>query len=179
MVAFLGSLKGILANTIISQIPRDEVYYYHNDHLGTPQKMTNSIGTIVWEADYLPFGKANVDEDPDGDGFNVMNNIRFPGQYYDQETGLHYNWHRDYHPGIGRYIEVDPLNIGSLLAPIKDKTYNKVRTMLLFDALLKRPQVQNLFVYCFNNPINLFDSTGERGGWQDWGPREWKEEIKS
>ena len=58
--------------------------------------MTNSIGTVVWEADYFPFGKATVDEDPDGDGFNVMNNIRFPGQYYDQETELHYNWYRYY-----------------------------------------------------------------------------------
>ncbi|RLA93377.1 MAG: hypothetical protein DRG25_04660, partial [Deltaproteobacteria bacterium] len=56
LVASLGSLRGILANTIVNQIPGDEVYYYHNDHLGIPQKMTDSIGTIVWEADYLPFG---------------------------------------------------------------------------------------------------------------------------
>ncbi|RLA92763.1 MAG: hypothetical protein DRG25_05755 [Deltaproteobacteria bacterium] len=107
LVASLGNLKAILTNTIVTQIPGDEIYYYHNDHLGTPQKMTNSIGTIVWEADYLSFGKAMVDEDPDGDGIDVINNIRFPGQYYDEETGLHYNWHRDYKPEIGRYIESD------------------------------------------------------------------------
>ncbi|RLG90008.1 MAG: hypothetical protein DRO36_06820, partial [Candidatus Hecatellales archaeon] len=104
MVASLGNLKGMLTNSIVNQIPGDEVYYYHNDHLGTPQKMTNSIGTIVWGAGYLPFGKAMVDEDPDGDGVSVTNNFRFPGQYYDSKTGLHYNWHRDYKPEIGRYI---------------------------------------------------------------------------
>jgi len=117
----------------ISQIPGDEVYYYHNDHLGTPQKMTNSIGTVVWEADYLPFGKAMVDEDPDGDGVDVVNNIRFPGQYYDEETGLHYNWHRDYKPEIGRYIERDPIGIEGGL---------------------------NLYTYVLNNPVNFDDPLG-------------------
>ena len=112
MLASLGNLKGILANTIITQIPGDEVYYYHNDHLGTPPKMTNSIGTIIWEADYLPFGKAMVDEDPDGDEVDVTNNIRFPGQYYDKETELHYNRFRYYNEQTGRYLMIDPFAFG-------------------------------------------------------------------
>jgi len=75
------------------------VYFYHNDHLGTPQKMTDSGGGVVWVADYLPFGRANVNLG------TIENNLRFPGQYYDQETGLHYNYHRYYDPGIGRCRE--------------------------------------------------------------------------
>jgi len=78
-------------------------YYYHNDHLGTPQKMTDSSGTVVWAADYKPFGEAAVTVS------TITNNLRFPGQYFDQETGLNYNYYRDYNPVIGRYIEADPI----------------------------------------------------------------------
>jgi hypothetical protein len=80
---------------------RERVYYFHNDHLGTPQVMTDQAGRVVWQAEYDVFGKAAVNEDPDGDGKAVTNNLRFPGQYYDAETGLHYNWNR-YHRARGR-----------------------------------------------------------------------------
>ena len=80
-------------------------YYYHNDHLATPQKMTDSSGTVVWSADYKPFGEATVTIS------TITNNLRFPGQYYDAETGLHYNYMRDYNPVIGRYVEADPVGI--------------------------------------------------------------------
>ena len=86
-----------------------EYYFYHNDHLGTPQKMTNVGGAVVWSATYNAFGKATVDA-----GATVVNNLRFPGQYYDVETGLHYNWHRFYEPSEGRYTNRDPIGfIGS------------------------------------------------------------------
>ena len=49
--------------------------------------MTDSTGRIVWTAEYDPFGKATVNEDPDGDGKAVVNNLRFPGQYFDAEAG--------------------------------------------------------------------------------------------
>jgi RHS repeat-associated protein len=73
----------------------------HNDHLGTPQKMTDASGTVVWAADYKPFGEATITVS------TITNNLRFPGQYYDQETGLHYNYMREYNPVIGRYAEAD------------------------------------------------------------------------
>jgi RHS repeat-associated core domain len=80
-------------------------YYYHNDYLGTPQVMTDSAGVVKWSADYKPFGEAiNITG-------SITNNLRFPGQYYDAETGLNYNYFRDYNPVIGRYIESDPLGI--------------------------------------------------------------------
>ncbi len=82
------------------------IYYYHVDHLGTPQAMTNASGTVVWKANYEPFGKATVTTS------TVENNLRFPGQYYDRETGMHYNYFRDcYDPSTGRYCQADPIGI--------------------------------------------------------------------
>ncbi len=89
----------------------EHIYYFHNDHLGTPQSMSDASGRKVWEAEYDPFGKATVNQDPDGDGQIVVNNLRFPGQYYDAETGLHYNYHRDYDPATGRYLQPDPIGM--------------------------------------------------------------------
>ena len=77
----------------------------HNDHLGTPQKMTDASGTVVWAADYKPFGEVNITTN------TITNNLRFPGQYYDAETGLHYNRYRDYNPALDRYIEWDPIGL--------------------------------------------------------------------
>ncbi|MBT6053243.1 MAG: hypothetical protein HOI47_21350 [Candidatus Scalindua sp.] len=83
-------------------------YWYHNDHLGTPQKVTDTTGTVVWSAVYDSFGKATVETS------TITNNLRFPGQYYDAETDLHYNWNRYYDTATGRYMRPDPLeqNVG-------------------------------------------------------------------
>jgi RHS repeat-associated protein len=81
------------------------IYYYHVDHLGTPQAMTDAAGAVKWRADYEPFGKATVKV------ATVENNLRLPGQYFDRETGLHYNYFRDYDPGSGRYVEADPIGL--------------------------------------------------------------------
>jgi len=83
----------------------------HNDPLGTPQALTDENGKKVWTAQYDPFGKATVNEDPDGDGNAFTFNVRMPGQYYDQETGLHYNYFRYYDPSIGRYLTSDPIGL--------------------------------------------------------------------
>lgn len=87
------------------------LYYYLNDHLGTPQKLMNQSQAVVWSASYTPFGEAAVNEDVDGDSALVSNNIRFPGQYYDSESGLHYNYFRYYDPATGRYITSDPIGL--------------------------------------------------------------------
>ncbi len=77
----------------------------HNDHLGTPQKMTDSTGAVVWAADYKPFGEATITVS------TITNNLRFPSQYYDAETGLNYNYFRNYNTLTGRYIESDQVGI--------------------------------------------------------------------
>jgi RHS repeat-associated protein len=85
-----------------------DIKFIHNDHLGTPHAVTDESGQLVWKASYQPFGEAEADDDVDGDGVAYELNLRFPGQYYDAESGLHYNYFRDYDPSLGRYIESDP-----------------------------------------------------------------------
>ncbi len=81
------------------------IYYYHTDQLGAPQVMTDSTGTTVWSARTEPFGTAAVSTQ------TIVNNLRLPGQYFDAETGLHYNIFRDYDPTTGRYVESDPIGL--------------------------------------------------------------------
>ncbi|RDE22357.1 RHS repeat protein [Motiliproteus coralliicola] len=81
------------------------IYYYQNDHLGTPQRLIAASGVVVWEARYEAFGKATIIKE------TISNNLRFPGQYYDGETGLHQNYFRDYDPATGRYIQADPIGL--------------------------------------------------------------------
>jgi RHS repeat-associated protein len=112
----------------LAKIEGGNTYYYHNDHLGTPQVMTDSAGVVKWSADYKPFGEATVNPSS-----TITNNLRFPGQYFDVETGLNYNYYRDYNPAIGRYIEKDPIGLRGGI---------------------------NLFAYTSNNPINFSDPMG-------------------
>ncbi|MBB6094030.1 RHS repeat-associated protein [Povalibacter uvarum] len=95
----------------VALIERGRIFWIHTDHLGTPIAMTDADRRVVWKADYEPFGKAHVLEDPDGDGALVSLNLRFPGQYADAESGTHYNLTRDYDPSTGRYLTVDPLGL--------------------------------------------------------------------
>ncbi|WP_207780483.1 RHS repeat-associated core domain-containing protein, partial [Pokkaliibacter plantistimulans] len=83
-----------------------QVYYYHLDHLGTPQEMTAANGERVWSVQYKAYGhvKRTLIE-------KVDTNLRFQGQYYDGETGLHYNRHRYYHPGTGHFLTPDPIKL--------------------------------------------------------------------
>ena len=83
------------------------VFYVHNDHLGTPQRMTGADRAIKWGASLSPFGEtgtANV--------FITEMPIRFPGQYDDRRKGTgfaYYNYHRYYQPETGRYMQVEPV----------------------------------------------------------------------
>jgi RHS repeat-associated protein len=80
-------------------------YYIHSDHLDTPQRITDQSQAVVWEAYYKPFGEAVITTE------GIENNLRFPGQYFDGETGLHYNYFRDYDPRTGRYLQSDPIGL--------------------------------------------------------------------
>lgn len=79
--------------------------------MNTPRLVANSAGQTVWRWDQLePFGNNPADENPSGLGaFDLP--LRLPGQYYDKETNLHYNYSRDYDPNIGRYVESDPIGL--------------------------------------------------------------------
>jgi len=91
--------------------PSSATYALHPDHLGTVRIITDANQTPVWRWDSAPFGKTLPDEDPDGNGQVLTFNLRFPGQYFDPETGLHYNYFRDYDPQTGRYVQSDPIGL--------------------------------------------------------------------
>ena len=79
------------------------------DHLGTPQELTDFGGEIVWSAKYNAYGK--VTHLAFGGGEQLEQPLRFQGQYFDAESGLHYNRHRYYDPEVGRYLTPDPIKL--------------------------------------------------------------------
>ena len=85
-------------------------YYIHTDHLDTPRIVTDRSNNIRWRWIAEPFGTTAAETNPSGLGALAFN-LRFPGQYFDQETGLHYNWHRDYDASTGRYVQSDPIGL--------------------------------------------------------------------
>ena len=87
------------------------IVYYELDHLGTPRQARERTGTVVWRWESDGYGNTPADEDPDGNGQKTYVYLRFPGQYFDEESGLHYNWHRYYVPRLGRYLSSDPIGI--------------------------------------------------------------------
>ena len=117
----------------IARIAQGGVQYLHTDHLGTPRLATNQQGSKVWGWEGEAFGSTPPNEDPDGDGKRTVVNLRYPGQYYDAETGLFYNWNRYYDPRTGRYVTSDPIGIAGGL---------------------------NTYSYVFNNPLRWTDPEG-------------------
>lgn len=88
----------------IAVIEDGVVYYVRSDHIGKPVFATDATGAKVWEASYLPFGGMRMSS-----GANI--DLRFPGQWFQSENGLHQNWMREYDPTTGRYIQADPLGL--------------------------------------------------------------------
>ncbi|VVN47526.1 hypothetical protein PS662_06018 [Pseudomonas fluorescens] len=84
-------------------------FYYQLDHLGTPQELTDYSGEIVWSAKYNAYGKVTLLTH--GGGEQLEQPLRFQGQYFDPESGLHYNRHRYYDPDVGRYLTPDPVKL--------------------------------------------------------------------
>jgi RHS repeat-associated protein len=110
-----------------------DLYYVHTDHLNTPRKITRpSDNAIVWRWDSDPFGTTVPNQNPSGVGIFVYN-LRFPGQYADSETGLSYNYFRDYDPSTGRYVQSDPVGLDGGI---------------------------NTYAYVAGNPISLTDPEG-------------------
>lgn len=122
-----------LLNTITAH---SATYYFHNDHLGTPQVLTDVNQAVVWQGDYDPFGKVTETV------ATVEQNLRFPGQYLDRESGLHYNYFRTYDPTIGRYTQSDPIGLGGGI---------------------------NTYGYAYQNAISYTDPTGEFAPIVWWG----------
>jgi len=110
-----------------------DIYYIHADPLGTPRKITRpNDNRVVWSWESEAFGNSLPDQNPAGLG-NFVFNLRFPGQYYDQETGLHYNMERYYNSKTGRYDQSDRIGLAGGI---------------------------NTYAYVGGNPVNLVDPLG-------------------
>ncbi|MFV0476363.1 MAG: RHS repeat domain-containing protein, partial [Parahaliea sp.] len=131
---------------------RTEMHYLHTDHLGTPILATTKAGQTSWQAQAEAFGAAGILP-----GNRIRMNLRLPGQYFDGETGLHYNYFRDYDPSLGRYLTADPIGI------LKD--YSDPQLQVAIEMGLVTPQgwdgsLNHLYGYIDQNPVNFIDPTG-------------------
>jgi len=90
---------------------RREMAFYQCDHLGTPQELTDHEGSIAWSAQYKAWGEAREAISEAGRKAGFRNPIRFQGQYWDEETGLHYNRYRYFDPISGRFVSEDPIKL--------------------------------------------------------------------
>ncbi|WP_322041593.1 RHS repeat-associated core domain-containing protein, partial [Burkholderia diffusa] len=88
-------------------------FYYHCDQIGTPQVLTDDDGDVVWEASYKAWGEARevIARASRAVGIAPRNSLRFQGQQFDDETGLHYNRYRYYDPSSGRFVSRDPIGL--------------------------------------------------------------------
>lgn len=87
-----------------------QLIYLHPDHLNTPRLASTDQG-VVWSWNSDAYGNALPNEDVDGNGVQTHIPLRFPGQFYDQQAQLNYNYFRDYDQSIGRYIESDLIGL--------------------------------------------------------------------
>ncbi len=158
---WLAPIKAIVYEYIyLDQLPvgvvtGGQLYYVESDQLGTGRNVILPGGTpisdvVAWKWDYFgtTFGEDAPNQDPSGRGISFKFNPRFPGQYFDAESGLHYNYFRDYEPGIGRYDESDAIGLKG--GP-------------------------NTYSYANSNPLSYFDPLGDLPstappGWQYFLP---------
>jgi RHS repeat-associated protein len=132
-------------------------------YLDTPRVITDTAGNKVWEWQNTdPFGNNVPNENPNGAGTFTFN-LRYPGQYFDKETGLHQNYFRDYDPANGgRYIESDPRGI--LLDFSDPERRAAAQIGIAIPDKKKSGYLNHNYVYANNNPEMYADPTGEDFG---------------
>ena len=117
-----------------------QVYFIHADHLNTPRVIVNQNNTPVWHWENThAFGANPPDENPDGNAQLFEYHPRFPGQYFDKETGLHYNYFRYYEPETGRYISPDPIGLAggiNVYGYVESNPINRIDPLGLFEVLI-------------------------------------------
>ncbi|WP_277423049.1 RHS repeat-associated core domain-containing protein, partial [Pseudomonas viridiflava] len=95
----------------LGEVSSSKLVYLHVDHLNTPRLATDSNQALVWRWNSDAYGVGTPEEDVDGDGKATTVALRFPGQIYDAQTQLSYNYYRDYNPDTGRYVQSDPIGL--------------------------------------------------------------------
>ncbi len=95
----------------LGDVSSSKLIYLHPDHLNTPRLATDSTQSLLWRWNSDAYGLGAPNEDVDGDGKTTSVALRFPGQIYDAQTQLNYNYYRDYDPKTGRYVQSDPIGL--------------------------------------------------------------------
>lgn len=108
----------------IAAIVNGVAYAVHSDHLNTPRKLTQPDGQVAWQWAYSAFGDeqptlgakrfTDATTSPTTGSTSIPEvtfNLRYPGQYYDKESNLHYNYFRSYSAERGRYTQADPIGL--------------------------------------------------------------------
>jgi RHS repeat-associated protein len=119
-----------------------EVYYYHNDHLGSPMAITDSQGNLAWSQDYLPYGEALNEA-----ATQTKTRFTFTGKELDPATGLMYYNARWYDPDLGRFITEDT-----------------------YAGDPNEPMKLNKYPYVLDNPLRYTDPTGHDAGFAGIDP---------
>ncbi|HUD43666.1 MAG TPA: RHS repeat-associated core domain-containing protein [Dokdonella sp.] len=138
--SFVQSTSGFGTNAFREYVYLDDVpvatvdavgiAYLETDHLGTP-RVAADPATNAWRWRWNFFGTAFGEHAPTVPASGALAlDLRYPGQAYDAETGLHYNYFRDYEPGTGRYIESDPIGLNGGLNTYR---YSYVNPLVFFD----------------------------------------------
>jgi RHS repeat-associated protein len=124
--------------------------FLHDDRLGTPQLATTTQQGTAWAANYNPFGRTQLQVNL------LVQNLRFPGQYADLETGYYHNGFRDYDPSLGRYLQSDPFG---LIGGLNTYLYAEGRPTTLVDPFgaASRSYIDN------NGNIHTFDQDTPAG----------------
>ncbi|HEK3159012.1 TPA: RHS repeat protein, partial [Pseudomonas aeruginosa] len=130
--------------------------YLHGDHLDTPRLATDASGQIAWQWQSDAFGRGEALSQG-----STQVNLRFPGQYYDAESGLHYNYFRDYDPETGRYVESDPVETLRKLNNPEMTFLNSGESMLQATPYWEHGFTPNHnYTYSDNNPTAKSDKHG-------------------
>jgi len=140
------------------------VYAVHTDQVNMPQKLTDASGAVVHDRVYTPFGETISVTG------TLTQTLRFPGQRNDSETGLFQNWHRDYDPTLGRYVQSDPIGLSggiNTYAYVDGNPLGFVDPQGLFESPLggligpwNKPLPKNDSLVFNGSSLNAIDGTG-------------------
>lgn len=136
------------------------MYYYHGDHLGSFNMITDDAGAVYQHLEYFPYGETWVEE---GGSSNNTPGYKFTGKELDLETGLYYYGARYYDPVLSRWISADPI-LGKYLPDLLDqrqtrKNWNHERDLPGMGGVFK-PFNLGLYSYSHHNPLKFVDPDG-------------------